>query len=66
MRRPNDLPTIGDILAWLAWLACLLAGLSQAADAFAAKQPPRPRAPEPDDDVVDATATPIRGARVKP
>ena len=68
MRRPTDLPTIADVLAWLAWLACLLAGLSQAADAFAAKQPARPRSKEPDDErpVVDTEATPIRGARVKP
>lgn len=65
MRRPTDLPTIADVLAWLAWLACLLAGLSQAADAFAAKQPARPRTKEPDEDV-DTEATPIRGARVKP
>ena len=64
VRRPTDLPTISDVLAWLAWFAALLAGLSAAADAFAAKQPPRPRREE-EPDVIDVDAVP-KGARVKP
>jgi len=71
LRRPDEIPAIGLILAWIAYFAALLAGLSSAADAFAARQPPMPRRPDAwrdrsEADVIDADADAAEAVNEEP